>query len=355
MKICELIIGALIVAIILFDVFQSIVVPRQTGRAFRIAPLLARRLWLVWRQIGLCLRLLQRREYFLGIFAPLALILELFVWVVSLILGYGLMLHALHSQLQPMSNDFGSALYLAGESLFTLGFDSVKPTGMTRVIVLAAAASGVAVMSLTIALLFSLYSSVQRREVLVVLLDTRAGTPPSGLTLLETYTQLGLHSELPLAFAAWEVWSAEVFESHSAYPILPYFRSNIENNSWLGALGAVLDACTLLLTTVESDDRHGAAKLMHRTGCRVLLELDRLFLVSATKEVDFEREQFELARASLAQAGFRLRDSDDAWRSFTQMRSTYSPSLNALAKYFAMPVERKGLSRRRSRTDFHSQ
>ncbi len=334
MKICELIIGGLIVAIVLFDVFQSVVVPRQTGRAFRIAPLLARRFWLLWRQIGLRLRLLQRREYFLGIFAPLALILELFVWVVSLIFGYGLMLHALHSQLRPITNDFGSALYLAGASLFTLGFDAVRPTGVTRVIVLAAAASGVAVMSLTIALLFSLYSSFQRREVLVVLLDTRAGTPPSGLTLLETYTQLGLHSELPLAFAAWEVWSAEVFESHRAYPILPYFRSNIDNNSWLSALGAVLDACTLLLTTVESDDCQGAAQLMHRTGCRVLLEFHRLFLLSATDEVGVEREQFEFARASLAQAGFRLRHYDDAWRSFTQMRSTYSASLYAKAPVF---------------------
>jgi len=130
MKVCELIIGSLIVAIILFDVFQSVVVPRQTGRAFRVAPLLARSLWLLWRQLGLCMRLLQRREYFLGIFAPFAVILELFVWVVSLIFGYGLMLHALHSQLRPMTNDFGNALYLAGASLLTLGFDSVRPTGI---------------------------------------------------------------------------------------------------------------------------------------------------------------------------------------------------------------------------------
>jgi len=347
MKICELIIGGLIVAIVLFDVFQSVVVPRQTAQTLRVAPLLARSFWRLWRRIGLCLRLLKRREYFLGIFAPLALILELLVWVVALIFGYGLMLHALHSQLRPMTNDFGNALYLAGTSLFTLGFDNVAPIGINCVIVLAAAASGVAVMSLTIALLFSLYSSFQRREVLVILLDTRAGTPPSGLTLLETYTQLGLHRELPLAFAAWEVWSAEVFESHRAYPILPYFRSNIENNSWLGALGAVLDTCTLLLTTVESDDCQGAAHLMYRTGCRVLLELNQLFLLSTTNDVSVEREQFELARVSLAQAGFRLRHSDDAWRSFTKMRSAYSGSLNTLAKYFAMPLTWRNTEQKR--------
>ncbi|MBV9387297.1 MAG: two pore domain potassium channel family protein [Chroococcidiopsidaceae cyanobacterium CP_BM_ER_R8_30] len=338
MEVCEFIIGSIVVAVVLFDVFQSVVVPRQTARTLRIAPLLSRNLWRAWRQIGLCIRSLQQREYFLGIFAPLSLILELLVWVVSLICGYGLMLHALHSQLRPITDNFGTALYLAGTSLFTLGSNNVAPTGITRVIVLAAAASGVAVMSLTIALLFSLYSSFQRRETLVVLLDTRAGTPPSGLRLLENYTQLGLTDELPIAFAAWEVWSAEVFESHRAYPILPYFRSNTENTSWLGALGAVLDACTLLLTTVESKESYGTARLMHSTGCRVLQEFNRLFALSAANKVGVEREEFELARVSLARAGFVLRHADEAWISFSQMRAAYSGSLNALARYFAMPM-----------------
>ncbi len=96
----------------------------------------------------------------------------------------------------------------------------------------------------------------------------------------------------------------------------------------------------------------GCARASEFTGCRVLLEFHRLFLLCATDEVGVEREQFEFARASLAQAGFRLRHSDDAWCSFTQMRSTYSASLNALARYFAMPVERQVLSHMGTRTDF---
>lgn len=168
------------------------------------------------------------------------------------------------------------------------------------------------------------------------LLEARAGTPPSGVKLLETYAQLNILDQLPIAFGAWEVWSAEVFESHRAYPILPFFRSTLENNSWISALGAMLDACTLLLTTVKSDD-YGAARLLYSIGCRVVLDLNRLFDLCASESVGVEREQFEQALACLARAGFQMRDSESAWHSFAQMRSAYGGALNALVKYFATP------------------
>jgi len=89
---------------------------------------------------------------------------------------------------------------------------------------------------------------------------------------------------------------------------------------------------------VESKDCYGAARLMHSTGCRVLQEFNRLFALSATDKVDIKREEFELARASLANAGFQLRCADEAWESFSQMRSAYISSLNGLARYLAMPL-----------------
>lgn len=343
LNLCELLLGVAIIATILFDVFLSIVVPRWTPRRafFRIPPLVVKSVWPVWRQLGQRLYPLKRREYFLSIFAPLALMLELLLWVLSLIFGYGLMLYALRSEIQPVMEDFGSALYLAGTSVFTLGFGDLVATGVARVVVLFAAGSGLAVMSLMIALLFSLYSSLQRREVLVVLLDARAGTPPSGAKLLETYAEFNMLEELPLTFTAWEVWSAEIFESHRAYPILPFFRSTIENNSWVSALGVMLDTCTLLITTVESDS-YGAAKLMHRIGCRVVLDIYHLFELSTVDEIGCEREQFEQVRMRLMRAGFQLHNSEDAWRSFSQMRSTYGGALNALAKYFSTPNQKLG-------------
>jgi Ion channel len=332
-------------------VFQSVVVPRWTNRTLRLSPLILDRSWPAWRAMALRLRSPERRESLLGTFAPLVLMLVLAAWVMALILGYGLALHALRSQTEPPLQKFSSAVYLAGESLLTIGFgDIIAVESPARVVLLGAAASGLAVVALVISLTFSLHGSFQHREVQVLTLDARAGAPPSGVSLLETYAQFDMLDELPAMFASWEIWSAEMLESHIAYPILPYFRSSHDNESWVSAMGAVLDAATLLLTTVEPGARctakqQGAAHLMYGLGCHAVVDLSHWFRfrlkndTTATGALDagVERGEFESARLRLAQAGFNLRDAEEAWRDFTRHRAAYAVALNTLAKHFATP------------------
>jgi Ion channel len=352
---------------VLFDVFQSIVVPRWTDRTLRLSPFLIDLLWPVWRRIGLRLRPAQRRENFLGTFAPLALMVFLLSWVGALIIGYGLIIHALREQIVPPLSDLGTAFYLAGTSLLTIGFGDLVPRGgAARFVLLAAAASGLAIVALVISLTFSLYGLFRAREILVLTLDARAGAPPSGVTMLETYARLEIMEELPATFAAWEVWSAQMLESHLAYPILPYFRSSHKNESWVSALGAVLDAATLLLTTVEGgppleqrEERgpaarpvgmerpQGAARLMYQLGCHALLDLSQWFRFRLAREQEptgkaapaggVERTEFVAARERLAAAGYRLCEEEEAWRSFVEQRSVYAAALNALARHFETP------------------
>jgi hypothetical protein len=356
--------GALIVAAALYDVFQSVVVPRWTARTLRLAPFLIEVLWPVWRRAGRRFRARQRREDFLGTFAPLALMLVLMVWVVGFIFGYGLMIHALRDQLKPRGPDLATAFYLAGTSVLTLGIsDYAAVGGLARFVVLAAGASGLSVVALVISLTFNLYGQFQRREVRVLSLDARAGAPPSGVTMLETYAKLDLLEELPATFGAWETWSAEMLESHIAYPILPYFRSSHTDESWVSAMGAVLDAATLLLTTVDVGpnraDRlaavsrpQGAAKLMYRLGCHALIDLSHWFrfrLPAAPDESNeaklaraagVERSEFLAARERLRAAGYHLCDEEGAWRSFAIQRAVYAPALNALSRRLEMPLTR---------------
>ena len=56
----------------------------------------------------------------------------------------------------------------------------------------------------------------------------------------------------PQFFGEWERWTAEVLDSHVAYPLLGYFRSSHDNLSWISALGTVLDTASLVLTTIEA-------------------------------------------------------------------------------------------------------
>ena len=326
------IVGVLIIVVVVADIFQAVVVPRRTPRTFKFSSLLIRTLWNPWKRVSF--RFKRRREDLLGIFAPFSLMLLLTVWVLALVIGFGLILYALSGLIQPPLQDLATAFYVAGTSLFTLGFGDYVANGIARVVVIVAGGCGLAVMSLVIAFLFSLYSSLQHREVLVHQVESRAGSPPSAVTLLETYAYLEMLDQLPNDLHDWELWAAEIFESHRAYPILSLFRSTLEGNSWIGTLGVMLDTCTLLLTIVKTE-YCGMAYLMHRMGCRILLDLHRLFGLPKAEALEVNRHQFEQAKESLTKAGFTIREDESAWLDFVQVHSAYSGALNALTQYFA--------------------
>ena len=134
----------------------------------------------------------------LGLFAPGATIALLAAWLVSLILGYGLILFAVRDQLRPVPTNLGTTVYFAATSVLTLGFGDIVAEGpLARIIAAMAAITGLGVVALVVTFLFSLYGSYQRREVRVVMLQASAGAPPSAVALLETYAQLGLVDQLP--------------------------------------------------------------------------------------------------------------------------------------------------------------
>jgi hypothetical protein len=337
LEVLEFFFGVFFTLFILNDVFQSVVVPRSTPARYRLSRWVVRPGWRAWRWLGLRVGSSNERERMLGTFAPAAVVVLLFVWVAGLIVGFGVQFYALREQLQPAPHTLTSALYFAGTSVLTIGFgDIVATSGLARLGALIAGVAGLGTIALSISFLFSLYANFQRREVLVVTLDARAGAPPSGVSLLETYAKLGLQDAMPGFFAEWEKWAAEVLDSHLAYPLLAYFRSSHDSESWVSALGAVLDAATLLMTTV-ADQPRGPAKLMYAMGRHLVEDLGRFFGMSQDHEAGVEREEFELARDRLAAAGYHLLGPDESWTAFAHLRSDYAGPLNAMAKWWAAP------------------
>jgi hypothetical protein len=329
-----------------------VIVPRRTTSIIRFAPNLIVVLWPLWRRYALRIHPTWRREEFLATFAPFAIMFLLVTWVVVLVLGYGLAFHALADQVRPRIEDFGTALYMAGVSFLTLGYGDLVPVGMAaRMLSLVAAASGLWLVALVISLAFNLYGSFARREVLVLLLDARAGVPPSGVTMLETFGREEMLSDLPDTFARYEAWTAEMLDSHLAYPLLPFFRSSHDGQSWVSAMGAVLDAATLLMTAVEghgtNDARtiqkaRAAAEMFYSIGCHAVIDLTqfpaaRRQLRKLGESPGIERSEFVTACERLTAAGYRIGPPDEAWRAFAEHRSAYAPRLNLLARYFGTP------------------
>jgi hypothetical protein len=338
MRTIELVLGGIIVVSTFVDIFQSIVVPRPTRRSLRLAPFLLDGMWPLWKWIALRFPLAKYRAAFLGIYAPLTVVILLLVWGLAFIFGYGLLFLALQSELQPRLHDLGTALYFAGTSLLTLGFGDIVATGgITRVLALCAGASGIALASSVISMLFSLYSSLGHREVLVTMLHNRAGSPPSGVILLETYAHLKMLEELPGFLSAWEEWSTEVLIGSLSYPVLPYFRSMRPTESWVSALGALLDAATLILSCIE-DGPAGPAHLLYKSGCQLVNDLKDYFKIPpAQSQAGAPKRSFEAAYTRLKSAGFCLADPEPAWASFIKLRSAYAEAHHSLTQYWVVP------------------
>ncbi len=336
MEVVAVVLGVLLLTVAYWDMFETVVVPRPTPGWFRIGRYLVRGSWRGLRALrdG---RPDRSYDRLLGLFAPAATVTLLIAWLVALIVGYGLILYALRDELQPPNLDLGSTMYFAATSVLTLGFgDIVAVGGPARVVIVVAALSGLGAIALVVTFLFSLYGSYQRREVQVVALQAAAGAPPSAVALLETYAQLDLVGRLPALFDEWEHWAVEVLDSHVAYPLLGYFRSSHDNLSWISALGTVLDASCLVLTTIVGVPR-GEAKLAKRVGTHLVEDISNLgFRVGEPTSLD--HADFEAAHYRLAQAGYTLVPADDAWPAFEAARGTYAPRLEAMARYWATPA-----------------
>jgi hypothetical protein len=328
--------GLFLLALTFWDLFQTIVVPRPTPGWFRIGRYLIRGSWHVLRGIrdG---RPGRSYDRVLGLFAPAATVALLVAWLVALIVGYGLILYAIRDEIQPVPTNLGTTVYFAATSVLTLGFgDIVAAGGPARVVITIAAISGLGTVALVVTFLFSLYASYQRREVRVVTLQSAAGAPPSAVALLESYARLDLLERLPELFREWEGWAAEVLDSHVAYPLLGFFRSSHDNLSWISALGTVLDASSLVLTTV-TDVPRGEAKLFKRMGTHLVEDIFNLGF-RAGQPIGLEREAFDAACDRLAEAGYTLAPREQAWAHFEAARETYSTRLEAMAWYWAAPA-----------------
>jgi hypothetical protein len=330
------VLGVFLLTLAYWDLFETVVVPRPTPGWFRIGRYLVRGSWRVLRTVrdG---RPDRSYDRLLGLFAPAATISLLLAWLVTLIVGYGLILYALRDELRPVPPDLGSTMYFAATSVLTLGFgDIVAAGGPARVVITIAALSGLGAVALVVTFLFSLYGSYQRREVQVVALQAAAGAPPSAVALLETYAQLDLVGRLPALFDEWEHWAVEVLDSHVAYPLLGFFRSSHDNLSWISALGTVLDAASLVLTTLDDIPR-GEAKLFKRVGTHLVEDISNLGF-GAGDATSLDRSDFDAACARLEEAGYRIASTDASWPRFEAARATYAPRLEAMARYWATPA-----------------
>ncbi len=338
-------IGALLlILLVLWDTFETIVLPRRMNRRFRLVSMFYRVTWLPWSSIARRIENRGHREAYLSLFGPLSLLLLLSVWAYALILGFGALHWALGSALivESGQTSFGTDLYISGTTLFTLGLGDVAPrTTAARIITVAEAGLGFAFLGLVIGYLPVIYQAFSRREVNTSLLDARAGSPPTVCTVFLRFDHFGQieGSEANRLLYDWERWSADLMESHVSNPVLAYFRSQYQNQSWLAALTFVLDASAFMIAGMDrivAHQAHPTFAIARRAAvalCQVLdtprrvPERDRLSPAEFAKLYD-----------SLRAAGIPLAEKPAVEQRLTDLRGLYEPFLNALSELLLLPL-----------------
>ncbi len=342
MAVIAAVLGFVLIAVVLFDAFETIVLPRRVTRRVRLTRLFYRATWAPWSALARRLHSEHRRETALSFYGPASLILLLVVWALGLVVGFGLLHRGFLTGLAMADGTHGLGLdiYMSGTTLFTLGLGDIVPhTTAGRVLTVIESGTGLALLAVVIGYVPALFQTFSRREADIALLDARAGSPPCAAEMLRRYARAGDLEGLGDFLHEWEHWVAELLESHLSYPLLAYYRSQHENQSWLAALTAILDLCALALVGIEgvasrparltfAMARHAAVDIGQVFGARPeLVECDRL----APSDVP-------ALRAALGQAGVVLREGEAADRRLAELRRLYEPYVVSLSRYMQMPL-----------------
>jgi hypothetical protein len=335
MNVVATIVGLVVVAMTVSDVVLTMVLPRrpsgierlslQVNRSVRVGFVLASRLAKTY----------ERQDAILAPTGPVALMVQLLFWAACLVLGFGLILVG-------AGNSFADGLLQALTALFTVGAVHSGGAADTGVDI-AVGAIWVVIVALQIAYLPALYSSFNRRESLVALLESRAGVPAWGPELLARHQLVGITDTLPDLYAAWEGWSADVAESHTTYPVLLLFRSPEPWYSWVLGLLAVLDAAAMQLALAPSN-ASSQARLCLRMGFTLLNRIATTLRIEVDDDpnpegpIQLTFAEFERAVVMLMSVGFDTeRSAEEAWADFRGWRVNYESVAYRLADRFTVP------------------
>ncbi|MDP9339462.1 MAG: potassium channel family protein [Acidobacteriota bacterium] len=343
--------GVLLVVLMIVDAFEAIILPRRVTRKIRVTRLFYRTTWGAWKAIVGRFPSRKTREALLGGYGPCSLLLLIAIWAVGLVLGFALMQFGAGSAINVHEGTAGLAMdfYLSGTTFFTLGLGDVLPRSpLSRSLLIVEAGLGYGFLAVIVGYLPFIYSSFSRREVNISLLDARAGTPPTAGELLRRYSYPLGQNALRDLLAEWELWCAELMESHLSYPVLAYFRSQHDNQSWIASLTAILDTCALVKVGIEGACER-QADLTFAIARHAVVDLSQVFGTSPRGLAEDRLSSAELRkiRETLAAHGMKLHDGEEIDRQLTELRKMYEPYIYALALHLKQTLppwipQRKG-------------
>ncbi len=274
-------------------------------------------------------------------FGPLSLLLLLCCWAVFLIFGFALIQWGFGAPVSEQSHatyaGFGTHLYMSGTTFFTLGLGDVTPLAhVSRGVSVLEAGTGLGCLAIVIGYLPVIYQSFSRREAGISLLDARAGSPPTAVELLRRHAAANTMDMLADVLRSMEIWSADLLESHLSYPVLAYYRSQHDRESWLAALTAILDVCALIEQKFEGEPEWQRqlvwqAHLTFAMARHTIVDLALVFRITPkpAEEDRVTNDDWERIQSRLRSAGIALACPNQ--EELNKRREQYEPYVRGMA------------------------
>jgi len=345
----SVLIGVAIVLGTLVDAFEVVLLPRPVRRPLRLNRYFFQCTWWIWCRLAVRLPAGPRRENFVGIYGPLSMVLLFSLWATCLISGFGVLQWGL-DRLQSISqsSSLEREIIMSGDAFFTLGYGDIVPARpLARLLIILEAGTGFGFIALTVSYLPVLYQHFTTRDVQLIELAVRAGSPPTGIGLLRWHAAKGDMRQMDEWLREWEHWAGELIESHSTYPMLAFYRSQHDGYSWLASTAMILDACTLIIAGIEGGELMQAAATF-AAARRVLDEISRSLGVTPLR---LPRAQ-SLDGQLLAELTTVFKRSVPDWRGddrtvehISTLRQAYEPQLGGLSAYLLLPLPEWGSAR----------
>jgi len=345
MAILNILLAVLSVALILMGLvegFESLVLPRRIERASRLTPYFYRGFWRIWVAMS---RLYPRekRDNVLAIFGPLSLLALMSIWAMGLILGFATLQWSLHVPIRSPDHPpaFETYLYLSATTFITLGYGDVSPeTAFGRALADIEAGIGFGFLAIIIGYMPVLYAAFSRREVEIALLDARASSPPSAGALLERVGPCTDDTDLYAFLHSYERWAGELIESHLSYPILMYYRSQHERQSWLSTLTTILDACAFLIAYTPQGKVNYQARMTFAMCRHSAIDLALVFDIPPALPIPdrLPLERLTQLKELIRAAGLEFKDSPVCDERLNELRHLYEPFVNAISTALLLPL-----------------
>jgi hypothetical protein len=350
MKILVTIAGLFILFATLWEAFETIILPRRVTRPFRLARMFYRVTWTAWAAFNGLIRSKKVRDAHLSYYGPLSLIGLFVTWAILLVSAFAMLQWAAGSAINAPGETptFRTDFYLSGTTFFTLGLGDVTPrTTLAKAITVIEGGTGFGFLGLMISYLPTLYGAFSQRELNISLLDARAGSPPTASELLRRHAHFADSEVLTPYLRDWEIWAAQLMESHLSYPVLCYFRSQHDNQSWLAAFAAVLDVCALLIAYGEGTAKW-QAKLTFAIARHAVLDLTEVLRVKPSQPAEDRLPPKDVVQVRMllaeCQASTKCGEAGD--NKLLQLREMYEPYLNGLSIRLMMPLPSWGVGGR---------